>query len=221
LTNNVFTWIFVPKTINSMTLVSKKFWEKKMSAFELIYLRRSIRRFKQKTLEYELLKKFVDAGRVAPSASNMQPLEYIAVDEPATVNTIFKHTEWARFLPNGTGRPSAGQQPVAFIIILVNKEHETAWTGHDVGAAAENIILTALQNQVGSCWLASVNRKKVADLLKIPEKYKIDSVIALGYPDEEPVMEPVKDSTAYYRDETGRLHVPKRELNDILHRNIF
>jgi len=192
-----------------------------MSSFELIYLRRSIRRFKQKTVEYELLKKFVDAGRVAPSASNMQPLEFIAIDEPERVNTIFDHTEWARFLPKGTGRPPAGQQPVAFIIILVNKELETAWTGHDVGAAAENIILTALEYRVGSCWLASVNRKKVADLLKVPEKYQIDSVIALGYPDEEPVMEPVKDSTQYYRDETGRLHVPKRELNDILHRNKF
>ncbi|MBN2413863.1 nitroreductase family protein [candidate division KSB1 bacterium] len=192
-----------------------------MSVFELIYLRRSIRRFKQKAVDYELLKKFADAGRIAPSASNMQPLEFIIVDEPDTVDTIFDHTEWARLLPNKTGRPQAGQQPVAFIVILVNKDHETAWIGHDVGAASENIILTAMQYDVGTCWLASINRKKIASLLDVPENYRVDSVIALGYPDEHPVMEPIKDTTAYYRDETGRLHVPKRELYDILHRNIF
>ena len=192
-----------------------------MSVYDLIYLRRSIRKFRQEAIEYELLKKIVDSGRVAPSASNMQPLEFIVVDKPETVNAIFKHTTWARLLPNNTGRPAADQQPVAFIVVLVNKEHETAWTGHDVGAAAENIILTALHHQVGTCWLASVNRTSVASLLNVPDKFRIDSVIALGYPAEDPVMEPLKGSTAYYRDESGRLHVPKRKLVDILHRNIF
>jgi len=61
----------------------------------------------------------------------------------------------------------------------------------------------------------------VSSLLLVPDDYEIDSVIALGYPDEEPVMEPLKDSIEYYKDETGRLHVPKRNLDDILHRNIF
>jgi len=192
-----------------------------MSVLEFMYQRRSIRRFKQNPIAYELLKRFVDAGRVAPSASNLQPLEFIIVDEAELVNNIFEHTQWARLLPHNTGRPPAGQQPVAFIVILVNKKYETAWTRHDVGAAAENIILSALDNEIGTCWIASVNRKKVSSLLLVPDDYEIDSVIALGYPDEEPVMEPLKDSIEYYKDETGRLHVPKRNLDDILHRNIF
>jgi hypothetical protein len=66
-----------------------------------------------------------------------------------------------------------------------------------------------------------VEREKVQEILKIPGAYKIDSVIALGFPDEKPVVEEMKDSVRYWKDEEGRLHVPKRGLKDIIHFNGF
>ncbi len=63
--------------------------------------------------------------------------------------------------------------------------------------------------------------KKLGEMLNIPPSRYIDSVLALGYPDESPVVEEMRDSIKYWKDENGVLHVPKRRLKDILHINRF
>ena len=52
-----------------------------MSIYETIISRRTIRKFDQKKIDPEILKKIVNAGRLAPSAANLQPLEYLIVDD--------------------------------------------------------------------------------------------------------------------------------------------
>ncbi len=56
-----------------------------MNIQDLIVKRRSIRRFKSEPISFNVLKKLVNAGRLAPSAANMQPLEYIVVDDAELV----------------------------------------------------------------------------------------------------------------------------------------
>jgi len=52
-----------------------------MTFYETLIKRRSIRRFKAMPVPYAVLDKCVNAARLAPSAANLQPLEYIVVDE--------------------------------------------------------------------------------------------------------------------------------------------
>jgi nitroreductase len=92
---------------------------------------------------------------------------------------------------------------------------------YDVGAAMENMILAAKDAGLGSCWLLSVEREKLAQILNIPEQYRIDCVLALGYPAESPVAEEFKESIKYWQDEKGVLHVPKRPLRSVLRLNRF
>ena len=92
---------------------------------------------------------------------------------------------------------------------------------YDVGAAMENMILAALGEGVGSCWLLSIDRDKLKGVLGVPDGYRIDCVLALGYPAEEPAAEDLTDSQKYWKDKDGRLHVPKRTLASVLHRNRF
>ena len=66
-----------------------------------------------------------------------------------------------------------------------------------------------------------MDKDRVKTLLNVPANYKVDSVIALGYPAEAPVIEDLKDSVEYWKDEEGRLHVPKRKLEDVIHFNEF
>ncbi len=192
-----------------------------MSLHDLILKRRTIRRFKQEKIVTEVLKSLVDSARLAPSAMNMQPLEYIIVQEPDVVNKVFQNTRWAGYLPDDTGRPAPNEQPVAYIAVLVNKSLKSAWTGHDIGAAVENMILFALAEGIGSCWLGSVNRAQVCEMLNVPDSYELDSVLALGIPAEEPRVVDFKDSQKYYKDTDGTLNVPKRDLNHICHLNVF
>jgi len=192
-----------------------------MTILELIYRRRSIRRFQNISIPFDHLQSIVDAARVAPSASNIQPLEYIIVDDPGLVPVIFPLTNWAGYLPRDSGRPPAGKEPAAFIAVLVNREISSNWASHDVGAAVENMILTALEKGIGACWIGSLNRIKIRHHLRIPQQYDLDCLLALGYPDEEPVIEELSDSVKYYKDDAGTLHVPKRKLSAILHHNSF
>jgi nitroreductase len=192
-----------------------------MSVAEIIQKRRTIRRFKQDVIPHETIVNLVEGARVAPSASNLQPLEFIIVNDKEKVQELFQYTGWSLYLPAEIGRPKEGQRPTAFIVILLNTELGTKWAGHDIGASAENMILAALEMGIGSCWIGSVDRDKVRGLLNVPDQFEIDSVLALGIPDEDPVVESLKETVKYFRDEAGRLHVPKRRLQDILHHNNF
>lgn len=192
-----------------------------MSLHELIQKRRTIRRFKQIPLDEDILRRIVDCARLAPSAMNLQPLEYLIIDDPVKVAQVFPLVRWAGYLPKEQGVPPPGQEPVAYIFVLINKALAKGWERHDVGAAVQNMILCALEHGIGACWLGSLNKEEACRMFHIPAQYEADSALALGYPDEEPVVVPLQDSVKYFKDETGRLHVPKRALETVAHYNHF
>ena len=183
---------------------------------EIIYKRRTIRRFKQDPVPLETLKKLVDFARVAPMAKNVQALDFIIVVNPEIREKLFPLVGWAGSLPQEQRTPEKGREPTAYIIILVNNDVKPAYVDFDVGAAAENILLGAVTFGLGSCWMGNVRFQKLKALFEIPDFYVIKQVISLGYPDEESTMEPYKDSFKYWKDNKGGMHVPKRSLDEII-----
>jgi len=191
-----------------------------MDTHEAITKRRTVRRFEQRPISEATLEKLVNCARLAPSAANLQPLEYIIVNDSGILPEIFSTLKWAAYIAP-YGDPPQGFRPVAYLIIIVNKGIRDAEYERDVGASAQNALLAAWEEGIGACWMTSIERKKIRAILGIPESHVIDSVIALGYRAEEPVQEELTDSVKYWKDDSGRLHVPKRPLKDILHRNGF
>ncbi len=190
-----------------------------MAVYETIVRRRTIRRFQDKEVPYQVLEKCVNAARLAPSGSNQQPCEYLVVDEKSLLSKVFATLSWAGYITDG--KPVESEVPRAYIVILINRNICTEGYQHNVGFAAENITLTALEEGIGSCCLGSINRKALRESLNIPARYIIDLIIALGYPKESPVEEPWRDSVEYWKDDKRVLHVPKRNLKEILYRNTF
>ncbi len=191
-----------------------------MSLYDLIVSRRSIRQFKPEPIPLEILKEIANAGRLAPSAANRQPLEFILVEEEAVRSGVFSCLKWARYIAP-EGNPKPGQEPRAYIVVLVNLRIREKGFEWDAGAASENMILAAWDKGIGSCWIISVDRDRLRGLLQIPESFRIDSVLALGFPAESPMIEDMKDSVEYWKDEKGRLHVPKRRLEGVIHFDKF
>ena len=192
-----------------------------MGTYEIALKRRSIRRFKNIAIPYEILERCVNAARLAPSAGNLQPLEYIIVDDEQLLPKVFGMLSWAKYI-RPAGDPPPGHMPMAYIVVLIKtgagyKNLEN----FDAGLAIENMILVALEEGIGSCCLASINTNGLRELLNIPEDYTIPLVLALGYPDESPVVDEFKESPEYWKDKDNVLHVPKRGLRGILHRNNF
>jgi nitroreductase len=91
-------------------------------------------------------------------------------------------------------------------------------TGHDIGIAAQTLLLAAAERGFNGCMLGSLKKKELRSVLSLPDKYEIQLVLAFGYPAEEVVLEQVGSdgSTNYWRDTSGVHHVPKRLLADVL-----
>ena len=187
-----------------------------MDLEESIFKRRTIRRFKQDPISTETLKKLVDYARVAPVARNIQALEFIIVNGAEMKQKLFPLVRWANSLPEDQRTPEKGREPTAYILVLVNKKIKNAFVDFDVGAAVENILLGAISFGIGTCWMAAIDYKRIRELFEIPEDYDLKQVISLGYSDEESVIEPYTDKFAYWKDSDGKMHVPKRSLDDII-----
>lgn len=187
--------------------------------YRIILKRRTIRLFKNKKVPPATIMKVIEAARVAPSAANLQFLEYMVIDKDNLKKRIFPHTRWAGYVyPRRV--PPARKRPSCYILILINNTRAQKPDLRDVGAAAENILLALSCFGFGGCWIASINRRPIRRLFHIPSKYTIDSLIAVGFPDESPVLESEQATVKYWLDKRNRLHVPKRPLKNILHYNV-
>lgn len=188
-----------------------------MGTYQDIISRRTIRKFKQIPLTNQVLEKCVNAARLAPSAKNLQPLEYIVITK--NMGKVLSTLKFGGGLKEG--KQKEGEKPTAYIIILINKKIESNWYAYDVGLAAENIMLTAQEEGIGTCCLGAVEEEKLKEILGIPGHCEIELVIALGYPAEKSIAEDFVDSTKYWRDEEDVLHIPKRKLKEIMHKESY
>jgi len=182
--------------------------------YERIINRRTIRKFTQQPVSREILTKCVDAARMSPSGSNLQPLKYIVVDNTQLLPEVFSTLTWARRIPGYKHAPN--EVPTAYIVILLDTKIKEQ-PGNDVGIAAMSICLVAFDEGVASCMLGSVERDKLRKILKVPEFLQIQLVVALGYPLERSMAVEMKENdTKHWFDANGILNVPKRKLDDIV-----
>lgn len=187
-----------------------------MNLKELVYKTRSYRRFlEQHHIGNEILEGLVDLARMSASAANRQPLKYLLYNTPEHCDRIFPAIAWAAYLKDWDG-PSRGERPSAYIIILGDKTiTETFSVDH--GIAAQSIMLGATEAGLGGCMIASIKRDELRRELKIPERFEILLILALGKPAENILIEDIKNNDVkYWRDDKDNHHVPKRTLNELI-----
>jgi len=152
-----------------------------MELFETIFNRRSIRNFTGKPISKEELKKIVEAGRFAPSATNRQMWDFIVITRKEILEDILHHFR--------TGRKYKTQENGKFdgasaIIAVVMHEENEYWR-EDGSAATQNILLAARALGYGSCWIegqARPHEEHFKKLLGVPKEKRILLMIALGEP---------------------------------------
>lgn len=136
---------------------------------DIIKSRRSIRHFLETPVPSEVLYSLLEAARWAPSGGNSQPWLFVVVREQANIQKI------KMFAPGLGGDPSA-------LIVLCN-DGSVGDTIHlmDISMAAQNILLTATENGLGSCVIRSFNQKAIQLLLQLPSHVMPELIISLGY----------------------------------------
>ncbi|HEC83394.1 MAG TPA: nitroreductase family protein [Firmicutes bacterium] len=160
-----------------------------MDAIEALKGRRSVRVYEPKPVPKELIETIVDCGRLAPSANNIQPWEFIVVTEGATRKRIADLTDYGKFI---------AQAGACIVVFSKGVKHYL----EDCSAATENMLVAAHALGLGTCWVAGYGKaygEPIAELLGVPKDHKLVALIALGYPAQKP-----------------KPH-GKRELSEVLH----
>lgn len=192
-----------------------------MDVLTALRTRRTVRRFRPDPVPRTVLLDMVDCARLAPSAANLQPLRFVAVDEPALAADLYGLVKLGSYLEGDEvigDRPE--ERPGAYVAVLFEDTGVT-WSTRDLGAACHSLLLAAHAHGYATCWIANIQRKPLRELLVIPEHLSLDCLVAVGLPAETSRPAPLRDKTLYYYEAPGQLRVPKRSLDDILHFNRF
>jgi nitroreductase len=145
--------------------------EAKMDTFEAIKKRKSVRAYEATPVPKEALEKILEAARLAPSAARVQPWHFIVVTG-AEKRKDLSGGRFAKFLT---------EAPLV-IVACGDTKASPDWCYIDVAIAAENIVLAATSEGLGTCWIGSFDEGQVKKLLKIPENFTVVALLAVGYP---------------------------------------
>ncbi|MDO4594647.1 MAG: nitroreductase family protein [Tissierellia bacterium] len=166
--------------------------------------------FEDKKIDKEDALKIIESQKYASRAANKQMLKYLVVLDEDLVNKITDNCNWAGLIKNDKGRPQKGHRPVMYIVVLKDQMDKSPMTDVDIGLSISNMTLKAWDLGIGSCIIASVNRKEVRNLLDIPLKQDIHTVIAFGYPDHKSeIVEKDTERPIYLRDDQGDYKVER------------
>jgi nitroreductase len=159
-----------------------------MDAIEVLKTRRSVRAYSSEPVPRKIIEDIIDCGRLAATANNLQPWEFVVVTEPEMLRRIADTTDHGKFI----------DQAGACVLVLCK---EAKYYLEDCSAATENILLAARAHGLGSCWVAGDKKAYASDICRLvgaPRGYKLVSLIPMGYAAETPVQ-------------------TKRPLSDVLH----
>ncbi len=187
-----------------------------MSIKDLVTRTRSYRRFDENhKIDYTTLENLINLARLSASGANKQPLKYIICNTREYTEKIFPTLTWAGYLTEWQG-PEPGERPTAYIIILGDKTISDSF-GIDHGIAAQSMMLGATDAGLGGCIISSVKRDDLCEEMRIPDKYEILLVLALGKPVEKVVVDELTGGDIkYWRDSNKTHHVPKRSINELI-----
>lgn len=180
-----------------------------MDARECLLTRRSIRKYKSTPLPDALLNEILEPALAAPSAINLQHWHFVVVRSPwamADLKAIMvrvvekfnpilrerfsKHPQTIAETQNFL--TSFGGAPVCVLAFLLKDNYpDRDGAMQSVSAAAENLLLSAWEKGIGSCWISAPQRMGFGDEIRArfaPDKGEFVAAITLGWPDQEPNM---------------------------------
>ena len=144
---------------------------------EAIKKRQSVRSYLDKEIPEELLRQVLEAGRLAPSAKNIQPWRFIVVKD----NKIKE-----QLVPACKNQKFVGEASVVIVGCATNPGYRMGNGVHsysiDLAIALDHMSLQAAELNLGTCWIGSFYQDKVKEVLDIPEEISVVALMPLGFP---------------------------------------
>jgi nitroreductase len=173
-----------------------------VDVFEAIKKRRSVRAYTSEKVSEEDVERLIEAARLAPSAGNIQPWEFVKVTNAETKRRLSDAALHQTFIEKA---------PV--VIVVCADVARSSW-GYgsrgtnlyclqDTAAATENMIVAAQALGLATCWVGAFHEDEVAGVINAPRNVRPVAIVLVGRPAE-------KASTR-----------TKRSMSEILHYETF
>jgi len=160
-----------------------------MDVFECIRTRRSVRKYIPKQVEWDKVGQILDAGRMAPSAGNLQNWQFLVVTDEDKRKQIAEASARQYWMINANVHIIICEKP-EIMEQYYGIRGERLYSIQNCAAAVENMLLTAHELGLGSCWIGAFDEEKVKRICSIPERARPQAIIAIGYADDKPDMPP-------------------------------
>lgn len=169
-----------------------------MDVFNAIKERRSIRKFKKKEIDDELIYKVLEAGKWGPSAGNLQSWDVILIKDLGVKQKLRAAAYMRDFI---------SEAPVLMVLCanmrrsatIYNERGRDLFCIQDAACAGQNMLLAIHTLGLGACWVGAFDEEKVSKTLELPHYLRPVALIPTGYPDETP------------------LPPPRREMEELIH----
>ena len=146
-----------------------------MDCIHALKTRRCVRAYTGEPVPREAIEDLIDCGRLAATARNLQPWEFVAVTDPRMLRAIAAATDFGSFIA----------QAAACVVVLCR---DTKYYLEDGCNASQNILVAARARGLGACWVAG-DKKPYAETVRrmvgAPDGHKLVSLLAIGHPAEE------------------------------------
>jgi nitroreductase len=163
-----------------------------MDVFEAVRTLLAVRRYQERPVPEDVLRRIVEAGRLTASSMNMQPWHFIVVQDRDMLRLL------GALAPTG---PYIAQAPLA-IVVAIDK---TRFAVSDASRAIQSMLLTAWSEEVGSNWVGFGGLEDVKALLNIPAELDLLAILPFGYP----------------VDAVGRGKKQRKPLGEVAHRERY
>jgi nitroreductase len=158
-----------------------------MDVFTAIGQRKSVRKYSDRAVDEDVLRRVLEAGRIAPSAGNRQDWKFIVVKDHETRRKLAVAARGQMFLE---------QAPVVIVGCAIEPTY-VMMCGQpagilDVSIAFSFMMLEATEQNLGTCWIGAFDETTVKKILDVPDPVRVVAMTPLGYPDEAPAGRPRK-----------------------------
>lgn len=161
-----------------------------MDVMEAIINRRSVREYDGRAIPEDVMAKLRQALRAAPSACNLQPWKFVLVRDPAMRQQLAhasKEQMWmaeAPLIVAACGLPAQAYQRMGGYANSVDI---------DLATALDHLMLAAVSEGLGTCWIGAFDEPAVKPLLGVPDEVKVVGMIPVGYPKRPELIAPLTD----------------------------
>jgi nitroreductase len=139
-----------------------------MDTYRTIVTKRDTRAFLDKAVPEETVRRIVQAGRMAGSSKNTQPCRFVIIDDQRVKEEFAKCGDFATWIP---------QAPLVVAIAVLGGTRPE----FDAGRAAQNMMVAAWSEEVGSCPISLHHQECAVEALGLPEDARVPVAVGFGY----------------------------------------